>query len=440
MNYKEARVYLESISKYGSVLGLENMRELLRRLDSPHDRLRFIHIAGTNGKGSVLAYLSKILSSAGYRTGKYVSPTLLSYRERIQLDDEWIGPEAFARLVTKAREAADSMLADKGMQVTVFELETAVAFLYFLEQDCDIVLLETGLGGRLDASNIIPAAELTVLTSISQDHLGVIGDNLEEIIREKAGIIKKGTSLVLGPQRDEAMEILDKLNLGHGIRDLLKADRNKLNLLQASLDGLEFTYAGLGCKENPLRTSMTGIYQLDNAITAIEGVWALRRRGLPISDSALRRGLEEALILGRFSRLSKNPDIILDGAHNPEGAVALRESLQALCHNRQALVIFGVFADKDYKKIIEESLPIAKKVWTVDLPDRQRGLDAEKAAEFWNEISGRALAVKAPNLKEALRSAIDEAGRDGLIVCYGSLSYLGGMYREIQKIKDEGER
>ena len=201
MTYKEARVYLDEVSKYGSVLGLDTIRGLLRELGNPQDDLKFIHIAGTNGKGSVLAYTSTILSEAGYRTGRYVSPTVVSYLERIQIDGKWIPEDEFAELVEEVKKAIARMEARGEASPTVFEAETAVAFLYFREKRCDLVVLETGLGGLLDATNIVKNTELAVFASISRDHMGFLGETLEEIAANKAGIIKPGCTVVTSLQK-----------------------------------------------------------------------------------------------------------------------------------------------------------------------------------------------------------------------------------------------
>ena len=208
MNYEEARKYLIEVTKYGSVPGLDSIRELMRRLGNPQDKLKFIHIAGTNGKGSVLAYLSTILKKAGYRTGRYVSPTLFSYRERIQVDGEMIGREDLARLTEIVRDVSEDMERDGLAHPTSFETETAVAWLYFAEKNCDIVVLETGMGGRLDATNIVQTTVLEILTSVSMDHMEFLGDTLAAIAEQKAGIIKPYTAVVSAPQEDEAMEVL----------------------------------------------------------------------------------------------------------------------------------------------------------------------------------------------------------------------------------------
>ena len=208
MNYEEAREYLDQVSKGGSVLGLDNMRELLKRLENPQDSLKFVHISGTNGKGSVLAYVSTVFKEAGYRTGRYISPTLFSYREKIQVNESFIGREDLARLTEEVKKAAEEMQnSGKGFP-TIFEIETALAFLYFAEQKCDIVILETGLGGALDATNVITTSVMEVITSISMDHMEFLGDTLGKIALQKAGIIKPHTSVVSAVQDMEAMEVI----------------------------------------------------------------------------------------------------------------------------------------------------------------------------------------------------------------------------------------
>ena len=210
MNYEEARVYLEEASKYGSVLGLDNMRHLLEHLGNPQDSLKFIHISGTNGKGSVLAYLSTILTAAGYRVGRYISPTLFSYRERIQVNEERIEKEALARHVSAIAEAIKDMEEKNLGNPTPFEIETALSFLYFQEKNCDLVVLETGLGGALDATNVIKTTVMEIITPISMDHMAFLGDTLEKIAVQKAGIIKPHTAVVCGPQEAEARSVLEE--------------------------------------------------------------------------------------------------------------------------------------------------------------------------------------------------------------------------------------
>ena len=271
MNYEEARVYLDEISKYGSVLGLENMKELLVRLGNPQEDLKFIHISGTNGKGSVLAYLSTILSGAGYRTGRYISPTLFSYRERIQVDEKEIEKESLARHVTAISEAVKDMAEQHAGTPTIFEVETALAFLYFKEKKCDVVVLETGLGGALDATNVITTTLLEVIASISMDHMEFLGDTLEKIAVQKAGIIKPHTQVVCAAQKEEAQKVIEETcKRQHCCLRTVKQEQ--ISQISYGLSGQSFTYG----KWEEVRISLAGSYQVENGALALEAVEALR--------------------------------------------------------------------------------------------------------------------------------------------------------------------
>ena len=272
MTYKEARVYLDELSKYGSVLGLDTIRGLLRELGNPQDDLKFIHIAGTNGKGSVLAYTSTILSEAGYRIGRYVSPTVVSYLERIQTDGEWIPEERFAYLTEKVRDAIARMEAAGEHSPTVFEAETAIAFLYFKEMDCDLVVLEAGLGGELDATNIVKNTACAVFASISLDHIGVIGNTLEEIAENKAGIIKPGCAVISAEQKKSVREVLRSRAESMGLEF---AEAGQAQVSSEDFRGIRFSYKEFGDLYSPL----AGKCQTVNAAAALETVRALRRMG-----------------------------------------------------------------------------------------------------------------------------------------------------------------
>ena len=267
MNYAEARVYLDEVSKYGSVLGLENMRELLDRLGNPQDDLKFIHISGTNGKGSVLAYLSTILSGAGYRTGRYISPTLFSYRERIQVDEQKIEKESLARHVTAIAKAIDEMKVENAGNPTAFEVETALAFLYFKEKDCDIVVLETGLGGALDATNIIKTTVMEVIAPISMDHMEFLGDTLEKIAMQKAGIIKPHTSVVSASQEADAKKVLANVCKENRC-SMYMVDPTQITDVIYDVDEQQFSYKNW----KDIKITLAGSYQILNAALALEGV------------------------------------------------------------------------------------------------------------------------------------------------------------------------
>lgn len=288
MNYEEAREYLDQVSKGGSVLGLDNMRELLKRLGNPQDSLKFVHISGTNGKGSVLAYLSTVFKEAGYRTGRYISPTLFSYREKIQVNEKFIGREDLSRLTEKVKAAAEEMQNCAASDPTIFEIETALAFLYFVEQKCDIVILETGLGGALDATNVITTPVMEVIASISMDHMEFLGDTLGKIAYQKAGIIKPDTSVVSAMQQPEAMEVICNVCRERDCT-FQAVDPEQIKDISYGYEGQSFSYKNW---EN-IKISLMGSYQIKNAVLALEAINALRKLGYDLKDRAVYQGMKK---------------------------------------------------------------------------------------------------------------------------------------------------
>lgn len=430
MNYEEARRYLSEISKYGSVLGLESIKELMKRLGNPQDDLKFIHIAGTNGKGSVLAYLSTILTKAGYRTGRYVSPTLFSYRERIQIDGKMIEREDLARLAGRVKDAAEDMIRDGLQHPTSFETETALAWLYFREKKCDLVVLETGMGGALDATNIVKTTVLEILTAISMDHMDFLGNTLEKITAQKAGIIKPGTCVVSAVQEPEAERVIREVCLERKCR-LLTVEPDLLSEVCPGCEKQSFSYR----QWKNVEISLAGSYQIKNAATALEAVEALRKEGYEISDANVYEGMKETVWRGRFTLISKSPMVILDGAHNPGAARELRNSLEKYFCGRTIRYIFGMFKDKDYRQIIALTAPLASHIITVETPDNERAMPAERLRE---EVAKVNFSVEAADsIAAAVKKTFAQAEEDDVIVIFGSLSFLGEAEREVKNEKTE---
>lgn len=450
VTYKEARVYLEEMSKYGSVLGLDAIRGLLRELGNPQEDLKFIHIAGTNGKGSVLAYTSTILSKAGYRTGRYVSPAVMGYLEKIQVDGRWISEQEFAEITTEVQKAIANLKVSGGLLPTLFEVETAIAFLYFKKMNCDLVVLETGLGGALDATNIIENTLCAVFTNISVDHLGVIGDTLEEIAKTKAGIMKIGCQVVSAGQREEVAKVLrqqfyeicggeeggfgDETAEKHGVqngyhttyqKNYREADMRQLQVLSEDHKSMSLQYKNF----KNLTSHLTGFHQKKNLATALEVIMTLRDMGYEISDEAVSNGVLETKWSGRYTCLMEDPIFMIDGAHNEDAAYRLAESLQHDFPDKKRILILGVFKDKDYEKITSILCPLASQVYTVNLPNKERTLSA---ADLAGVVEQSCMQVKSEaTIKEAVEDAIKEAekirlaGESSVIIACGSLSYLG---------------
>ncbi|MGN0161652.1 MAG: bifunctional folylpolyglutamate synthase/dihydrofolate synthase [Lachnospiraceae bacterium] len=432
MTFGAAMDYIQTVSKKGSVLGLDTTRELLRRVGNPQDQLRFVHIAGTNGKGSALAYISTILTCAGYRTGRYISPVIYSYNEKIQVDGESISNEAITGLVEVLKEACDAMVRDGFEQPTVFEIETAMAFLYFLNEQCDIAVIETGMGGRDDSTNVIPAPLCEVLMSISLDHVGIIGNDLTEITLCKAGIIKENSDVVLYHQSDLVMDLVKKVCEEKNSR-LVITKPETLFLKEDSLHGQVFDYNGM---DNAV-IHLLGEHQIRNAAVAIEVMGVLRQRGMTILDDAIRQGLEYTRWPGRFEVVNNRPLIIMDGAHNPDGARTLRDCVGRYLNGYTKIFVMGVLRDKDYETIIKLTNSLADAIITIN-PDNPRALSDEELKDAINRLKTRDIPVLSAG---RIESGIEAASQIAMqldhnrtaIVVFGSLSFLGDLGRYLYR-------
>ncbi|MBR1931906.1 MAG: bifunctional folylpolyglutamate synthase/dihydrofolate synthase [Lachnospiraceae bacterium] len=433
MNYRQCLEYVEALQQYGIVPGLDNIRELCRRLGNPQDSLRFVHIAGTNGKGSVLAYVSTVLQCAGYRVGRYLSPVIVEYREKIQVNGKWITQKAVCEGVERIRQVCEEMVAEGKAHPTPFEVETALAFWYFREQNCDIVVLETGMGGLQDATNLITTTEVAVLASIGMDHMQFLGKTLTEIAGNKAGIIKKDCIVVSMLQKGEAMQVVEKAALALGC-SLQIADKKAAEHIHYGVTGQQFDYGGF----KKLKITLAGSYQIDNAVLAVETVLALGKKGFEISEQALRQGLEKTEWYGRFSVLGKSPLFLADGAHNEDAAVKLAESIEFYFTNKRIIYIMGILKDKEYEKMIALTHSYADQIITVTPPDNPRALHAYELAQEIAKVHPSVTAVD--SLEEAVEMSYLLADKEDVILAFGSLSYLGKLKGIVEKRSEKGNR
>lgn len=425
MTYEEARAFIEDTAKYGSVLGLGAVTELLRRLGNPEDSLKFVHIAGTNGKGSILAYVSTILKEAGYRVGRYISPVIFDYRERIQVDETYITREAVARLTERIRQACQEMLEDGLSHPTTFEVETAMAFLYFQEMNCDIVVLETGMGGRTDATNVVRTTILAVFASISMDHMGFLGDTLAKIASVKAGIIKPGIVVVSAEQLPEAQKVLEDEARKQNAT-LHTVWRKDITEVQYGFGGQTFSYGGY----KRLVPGLAGSCQIGNAAVAVEVIRRLKDLGFPVEEQALRKGLSKTQWQGRFTVVDRSPLFVVDGAHNRDAADRLKETLELYFPEKRKIFIMGVLADKEYDYLAKRLAPLADRVITLETPNNPRALPAEDLARAVKNYNPRVEAVD--SIQDAVLRARCYAEEEDLILAFGSLSYLGDLMREVR--------
>lgn len=418
--YKQATEYMQMLTGKGIVLGLESMERLTRRMGSPQDAQKFVHIAGTNGKGSVLSFVSTILRQAGYRTGRYSSPAVFSDLEKLQVNGRPISKADFVRGMEAVREAAERMEAEGYPYPTAFEAETALAFWYFREKKCDIVVLETGMGGALDATNIITTTVAATLTPISMDHMGMLGESLSEIAAQKAGIIKAHCQVVSALQRPEAMECIEAVcNEKKAVLSVVEMD--KLKKIRYGVEKQSFDYK----EYKKLMISLAGSYQIENAALAVEVIEILERCGFPVSEKALRTGLAEAVWKGRFTILAKKPYFIIDGAHNEAAAQKLKETVTFHFTNKKIITIMGILKDKEYEKIVELTAPLAQQIITVTTPGNQRAFPAYELAGVIREYNPNVTA--ADSLQEAVEMSYLLADADSVILAFGSLSYLGEL-------------
>lgn len=422
MNYREAMQYIDELRPLGVVMGLETTRELCLRLGNPQEQLKFVHIAGTNGKGSTLAYISTILTAAGYRTGRYISPAVKEYRERFQIDGRTITQSSFCTYLEQVKEAAEAMAAEGLPHPTLFEVETAVAFLYFLDKQCDIVVLETGLGGALDTTNVVENTLAAVFTSISMDHMAILGDSLSEIAMAKAGIIKNKCYAISAKQEPEVMKILRQSALLKKGK-FLTADVSRAKHVKYGATKQSFDYD----RYKNLEISMLGQFQIENAVLAVETVMALTRCGFKVPEDKLRKGLVEAEWPGRFDVIARRPLFIADGAHNEDAARRLAESIRFYFTNRKIIYIMGMLRDKEYDKVIRNTFELASHIITVTPPIGERALSALDLAQAAREYHGAVTA--ADSVQEAVEIAYLLTGKDkdAVIVAFGSLSYLGEL-------------
>ena len=416
MTYEEALSYIHSICWKGSKLGLDRTRELLGKLDDPQKELKFIHIAGTNGKGSTAAMLSSILEEAGYRVGLYTSPFINRFNERMQVNHQPIPDEELAALTEYVRPHADAM-ADSP---TEFELITALAMVWFARQKCDIVVLEVGMGGELDSTNIIDVPEAAVIAAMGMDHVKELGPTMADIARAKAGIIKEGGRVVSYGGNPEADEVIAAVCRARNA-SLCQPDFSAIVPGDFSLEGQTFSYKGW----RGLRIPLVGAYQMNNAAVVLETVEVLRQRGWSVSDEAVRKGLADTRWPARFEVLRRDPVFIVDGGHNPHGIRATAESLSRLFPGRKITFVTGVMADKDVEHILGLIVPLAEQFFTVR-PDNPRAMDAGELAARIEAMGAKATACA--SVRDGVDRAIQAEGPHGVACALGSL-YMSGEVR-----------
>ena len=419
---------IEELKKRGSVPGLDAIEGLLEELGHPEDNLKIVHIAGTNGKGSIFAYLSSILIAAGFKVGRYISPTISCYEER------YITKDKLARLYNIVEEAMKREEEKTGLKPTLFEVETAISFLYFKEEKVDYALIEVGMGGRMDATNVIRHPELTVISSISYDHQAFLGDTLEEIAWQKAGIIKESCPVVLSENSDEVCKVIEQEATKKKVK-CIEIKPTDYEVLSETPYGSTFLW-----KEQRYETKLPGRHQVSNAVTALAASEYLFRKDYEKNNArkAIAKKLDEMNVKsaqqggiirtcwpGRLEVLKKEPLFYRDGAHNPDGAKKLAAFLQKYFTNKKIIYIMGVLKDKEYKKMLRYLMPMAKEVY-VFKPKNERGLSAQILADTIKEVADVSVTIES-DVNAAVFRALDTAKPDDVLVACGSLSFMEEM-------------
>ena len=442
MNYIEAMDFLEETKQYGSQLGLTSIQNLMAELGNIQDEIPLVHIGGTNGKGSVGAMLSKVLTESGYRVGRFCTPDVFAYEDEFQMNGINIEKERLAQLFTQVKAACEKLVAQGKAHPTRFEVETAAAFLWFYEEKCDIALLEVGMGGLTDATNVITNTIVAGLASISMDHIRFLGNSLAEIATVKSGIIKSQVPIVTMKQKPEAMEVIKK-KAEEMQAELILADATQAqNVTQkngrygfewkASLNhpvtekenvknNVQKGTAKCDFKCIPVTLSLCGAFQVENAVCVLNILHILQKKYPKITETVIQRGLSHTIWHGRMEQIGTGPDFYLDGAHNEDAVRKLRKTLDEGFSDRRIVYIMGVLADKDYEKMIAMMFQSGDRVYTVT-PGNPRALDGKELEK--QLLRQNIHAQYCENIQDAVLYALRDAQKEDMILAFGSLSYL----------------
>ena len=423
MNYNEALNFIHSRDKFGSRPGMERIEALCNAFDNPQDKLKYVHVAGTNGKGLTCHMIASVLSESGHNVGLFTSPYVVDFRERIQINGEMISQEDLAEIISEVKPVVEK-LSKQGIEPTEFEIITFTAFLYFLRQNCDIVVLEVGLGGLLDSTNIIKNSEVSVITSISLDHTNILGDTLLKIAEHKCGIFKEGGNVVGYPQPDFAVERFIKDKAKEKNCKYFPHELSKIRLVREEIDGSTIIYAGCTFK-----IPLTGKHQLYNFATAVAAINVLKQNGWNVTYKSLIDGISKVKVPARTEIISHTPLTIIDGGHNAEGVDALCNTLVKFCANRKIIAVFGMMKDKDYRYAVKKLAPLCERIYTTEASN-PRTLDAKSLAK---EVKQYCKKVRPePNLEKAYYKALKKAKDDDVVLVCGSL-YLASDVKKFIK-------
>lgn len=429
MNYTEALNYIHSTRTFGIKLGLENISKLLELLGNPQKNLKFIHVAGTNGKGSTSSFISNMLIEEGYKVGLFTSPYLEKFTERIRINNKEIDEERLAHITETIKEKVVEMINLGYNHPTEFEIVTAIALKFYYEENTDIVVLEVGLGGRYDSTNVIDKPIAAVITPIAMDHVNILGDTLEKIAYEKAGIIKEDSIVISAKQEKEAMDVIKNVvNEKNGELNII--DESDINILETNEFGSTFNYKNNDSTYNDLKIKLLGEHQVANASLALKTILTLKEKKLiNVSNDSILNGLYNTTWIGRLEVLRRSPTFVIDGAHNTHGANSLRKSIQNIFNYNNLILGIGMLGDKDVESVVSLLAPLAHKIIITEAK-MPRAKKAEDLAKIIEKYNGNYIIEE--EINNAVKTVMDEAGKDDLIVFSGSL-YIIGDVRKIVK-------
>ena len=422
MTVNEAIAYIHSNYWMGSIPGLSRTQDLLAKMGNPEKKLKYVHIAGTNGKGSTASMTASILTKAGYRTGLYTSPYIYRFHERMQIDGEQISDEDLVEITQYIQPLVQSMENPP----TEFELVCCIAFEYFYSKKCDIVVLEVGMGGAFDATNVIECPEVAVITNIGLDHTEVLGNTIEEIAKTKSGIFKENCEAVIYRGQPSVEAVFEAACAEKNI-NLHKADFAGLKGKSHNLYGQVFDCGD----RKDLVLPLLGDHQLHNAAVVLEIVECLKARGWKISETHVREGLRDVSWPGRFDIVSRDPLFIIDGGHNPQCIEALVKNIEDYLSDRKVIALTGVLGDKDYGDMYKLVMPLVSQFVCIT-PPNPRKLEAEKLAEYLRQ--GGAEAMACDTVEAGVAKALELAGKDGVVLCFGSLYTIGAIKDALDQI------
>lgn len=426
MNYDEAQQFLKDLTKFGFNFGLGRIEELLRRTGDPHRKVKVIHVGGTNGKGSTCAMVERILREAGYKTGMFTSPHLHSYCERFRVNGEEIPGERLADILTRLRPHLEQMVAEDFEQPTEFEVSTALGFLYFYEEQVDFLILEVGLGGAIDSTNVVVPL-VSVITNVAMDHMDYLGNSVREITEIKAGIIKEGVPLVTAADDPEALAVIQQV-CGEKSAPMTLVGRDvSWYITRKAETGQRFDLHTQAQDYKDIQIPMVGDHQVVNAATAVAVIEALGEAGYAVAEAVIKKGLSKTLWPGRLEMVSTAPRVLLDGAHNLHGALTLAKALKEIYHYNRLILVIGMLGDKEREKVIAQLAPLTGAI-IVTKPNSPRAGEWAQMADYARRYVKEVYVIE--DIHEAVRKGMELCGQDDLVCVAGSL-YMISEAREI---------